>query len=91
MPLQAWAVDCADPDRLAEFWTLALGYEVAEPPDGHPTWAAFSAAVGADGETWSRIIDRRGLGSPVLFHRVPEPKVTKNRLHLDVLVRPRRR
>jgi hypothetical protein len=29
------AVDCAEPYRLAQFWTEVLRYEVAEPPDGN--------------------------------------------------------
>jgi 4a-hydroxytetrahydrobiopterin dehydratase len=33
---------------------------------------------------WQHVIDPTGAGPVVWFQPVPEPKVTKNRLHLDV-------
>ena len=30
-------IDCTDPARLAEFWALALGYTLQEPPAGFTT------------------------------------------------------
>ncbi|MEY2404020.1 MAG: hypothetical protein QOD38_1571 [Acidimicrobiaceae bacterium] len=83
------AIDCADPDGLAAFWTEALEYGLAEPPDGHASWSEFSAAAAAEpGEAWSRIVDPDGVGPSVLFHRVPEQKNAKNRMHIDIRVRP---
>jgi catechol 2,3-dioxygenase-like lactoylglutathione lyase family enzyme len=63
------AVDCADPDKLADFWADVLGYAVEKLPSG---------------PDWSAVVDPDGTGPRLLFHRVPEPKITKNRLHLDV-------
>src|SRR5579862_6088283 len=80
------AVDCADPDRLAGFWVSVLGYVLDTPPAGYTSWHGFSAAVGGRDESWSAVVDPAGNGPRVLFHRVPEPKVGKNRLHLDVRV-----
>ena len=40
------------------------------------------------GEGWAVIVDPDGHGPAVLFHRVPEAKVGKNRLHLDVFLSP---
>jgi catechol 2,3-dioxygenase-like lactoylglutathione lyase family enzyme len=80
------AVDCADPARLARFWAEVLGYRRADPPPGHPSWAAFSAAVGVPGEAWDAVVDPEGVRPRVLFHRVPEAKVVKNRVHLDIRV-----
>jgi catechol 2,3-dioxygenase-like lactoylglutathione lyase family enzyme len=80
------AIDCADPDRLARFWATVLGYVVAAPPAGYASWQDFSRSVGGVGESWSAVVDPAGAGSRVLFHRVPEPKVVKNRVHLDVRV-----
>jgi hypothetical protein len=83
------AIDCADPARLAEFWTLALGYEPAPPPAGWATWDEWFVAMGvpdderADGTT---IADPAGVRPSLCFHRVPEPKAGKNRLHVDVQV-----
>jgi hypothetical protein len=83
------AIDCEFPDRLATFWAEALDYRVKEPPEGYETWSAYSDAVASDpGEAFSKLVDPEGRGPNVLFHRVPEPKVVKNRVHLDVWVGP---
>jgi hypothetical protein len=82
-------IDCADPDGLAAFWAEVLDYRVAPPPTGHESWTDFSRAEAAEeGERWCRVIDPSGSGPSILFHRVPEPKSVKNRLHLDVFVAP---
>jgi catechol 2,3-dioxygenase-like lactoylglutathione lyase family enzyme len=79
------AIDCQDPDRLAAFWGEVLEYRLADPPPGYVTWSDFSRRVGVDlGEAWSKVVDPEGLGPSLLFHRVPEPKVVKNRVHLDI-------
>jgi hypothetical protein len=80
------AIDCADPTRLAQFWAQVLAYELENPPSGHSSWDDFSQEVGEPGERWSALVDPDGLDPRVLFHRVPEGKVVKNRLHLDVWV-----
>jgi predicted enzyme related to lactoylglutathione lyase len=70
--LDAWNVDCADPDRVAAFWQHALGWRrtdvsvdevVLEPQPGSP---------------------ERGVAPGLVFFRVPEPKAVKNRIHLDL-------
>lgn len=63
--------DCAEPARVAEFWCEVLGY-VAQPTDGDDAWAACA--------------DPSGAGPRLFFQRVPEGKVVKNRVHLDVRV-----
>jgi hypothetical protein len=80
------AVDCADPDRLATFWATALGYVIDTPPAGCASWQDFSQLAGGVNESWSAVVDPAGAGPRVLFHRVPEPKAGKNRVHLDVRV-----
>ena len=82
-------IDCADPDRLARFWALALGYTLQDPPPGFATWPDFLKSIGVPEADWSSrsaIVDPEGVGSRVFFQRVPEPKTTKNRFHLDVNV-----
>ena len=82
-------VDCADPERLAAFWAEVLEYEVAEPLD-HESWLSYSEAEAKEpGERWCAAFDPAGTGPRLLFHRVPEAKTVKNRLHLDVFVSPR--
>ncbi|WP_282694310.1 VOC family protein [Streptomyces sp. CC208A] len=64
-------IDCADPVRLAAFWCEVLGYVMPDAPeDEKPQYFACS--------------DPSGKGPRVLFQRVPEGKVVKNRVHLDV-------
>jgi catechol 2,3-dioxygenase-like lactoylglutathione lyase family enzyme len=82
--------DCADPDRLARFWAEALGYKLADPPAGHASWDAFWRTVGVPekdlGGGADRIVDPDGSGPRIWFQKVPEGKVVKNRLHLDLTV-----
>lgn len=68
-----WTLGCdaRDPDRIAAFWALALGY-VAEP--------GYDAPGGAS------IIDPDGTGPAIGFLQVPEPKTAKNRMHIDIRV-----
>ena len=79
--------DCADPGALAEFWAAALGYQVQGPPPGFDTWPDALIAWGVPKDQWnskSAIIDPEGKGPRIFFQRVPEGKVVKNRVHLDV-------
>ncbi|HEY0806266.1 MAG TPA: VOC family protein [Pseudonocardiaceae bacterium] len=65
------SVDCDDAATLARFWADVLGREVAADPDSD------NAVV---------TVDAVGVHGPRLaFHRVPEPKTVKNRLHLDLV------
>jgi hypothetical protein len=79
------AIDCHDPDRLAAFWAATLGYELMRPPDGYDSWAEHSRAHAEEpDEGWTKIVDPDRRGPTLLFHRVREGKVVKNRVHLDV-------
>ena len=62
--------DCAEPERVARFWCEVLGYVMPSP----------------DGGSASACMDPSGVGPRLFFQRVPEGKVVKNRLHLDVRV-----
>jgi Glyoxalase-like domain len=73
-------VDCNEPYRLARFWADVLGYA---PELGQGDWAALRSE-GESGELeWVKLVGPPGA-MPVAFQRVPEPRVTKNRLHLDL-------
>jgi hypothetical protein len=79
------AIDWQEPERLAGFWASVLDYEVADPPAGYASWVEHALDQAEElGEFWIKIRDPEGLGPTLLFHRVPEPKMSKNRLHLDV-------
>lgn len=81
-------IDCANPDRLARFWAAALGYELAPPPAGFATWNDFYRKLGIPEEELvdgaDRISDPHDHGPDIWFHVVPETKIVKNRLHLDI-------
>ena len=68
-----WTLGCdaADPQAVARFWALALGY-VPEP--------------GYDDPDGASIVDPAGIGPAIGFLRVPEPKSAKNRMHIDIRV-----
>lgn len=74
------SIDCADPARLADFWTGVLGYQVIHQEDG-------LIEIGPAGRSDAEMLDAVRLGPvpPTIFLcRVPEPKKVKNRLHFDV-------
>jgi hypothetical protein len=72
-----WSVtfDCARPSLVAAFWAFALGYV-------EPDWARD--ATDAEREEGAYLVDPDGVGPNLSFMRVPEGKIAKNRLHLDV-------
>jgi len=60
--------DCADVMAMARFWAAALDWEVD--PDSEPDGAAIS--------------DPSGRSGGFYFQPVPESKVAKNRVHIDL-------
>lgn len=82
-------IDCADPGRQADFWAEALHYAIPAPPPEFATWQDWARAQGIPEEHWndaSAIEDPNGKGPRMFFQRVPEGKVAKNRMHLDLNV-----
>jgi predicted enzyme related to lactoylglutathione lyase len=61
--------DCADVMRVARFWADVLGWELD--PGSEPDGARV-------------VRDRSGTSESLYFQPVPEPKVVKNRLHIDL-------
>ncbi|HWU20955.1 MAG TPA: VOC family protein [Nocardioides sp.] len=91
--------DCHEPRSLSRFWCAVLGYvipappgvEVAEGDDPLAAWDVFLERVGVPRSEWgsrSAIQDPTGQGPRIFFQQVPEGKVVKNRLHLDVRAAP---
>ncbi len=79
--------DCSDARALAHFWKLALGYVDSPPPQGHDTWEDWLRHWEVPEEEWGDgafIQDPDGVLPGISFLRVPEPKIAKNRLHIDV-------
>jgi hypothetical protein len=81
--------DAAEPEKLAEFWELALGYVREPPPEGFESWEEFARSAGIPEEKFGEVssrIDPVGEGPRLFFQRVPEGKTAKNRVHLDIQV-----
>lgn len=91
--------DAHDPRALSTFWRDVLGYVhpgppgVELPPDADPlaAWDEFLTRLGVPAQernSRSAIEDPTGHGPRVFFQQVPEDKVAKNRVHLDVRAAP---
>jgi hypothetical protein len=80
--------DCASPERVGRFWCEALGYVPPDPTeDGFATWEEYTLSLPAEKrDSWFAASDPTGVGPRLFFQRVPEGKVVKNRVHLDVRV-----
>ncbi len=66
--IKSMTFDCRDPLVVARFWAGALGSDVDE-----------------DSTSEKAFVEAPGWGGPSLwFAAVPEPKVAKNRLHMDL-------
>ena len=82
-------IDCARPAVLAAFWRVALGYVDAPPPEGFGSWQEWLKHFEIPEDEWDDgafLSDPEGVLPGISFLKVPEPKVVKNRVHLDVQV-----
>lgn len=68
MRIGSIVINCNDFEAMLRFWQEALHYEPREPP--------------SDG--WVVLCDPRGLNVNVSLQQVSEPRVARNRLHLDL-------
>ncbi|GAA1336210.1 VOC family protein [Arthrobacter roseus] len=91
--------DCHDPLTLSIFWRDALGYVHPFPPgadlpegtDPLAAWATFLEQAGVPKQlrnSSSALEDPEKCGPRLFFQQVPEVKVAKNRLHLDIRAAP---
>ena len=91
--------DAHDPRALSSFWRDVLGYvhpgppgvELPEGADPLAAWDDVLARLGVPPDrrnTRSAIEDPAGHGPRLFFQQVPEAKIAKNRLHLDVRAAP---
>jgi predicted enzyme related to lactoylglutathione lyase len=68
--LRDLCVDCHDPHLLARFWSEVLGYTIRPTPPGSTDIAIEPEPLAGGMRIW--------------FNQVPEPKVVKNRVHIDI-------
>jgi hypothetical protein len=72
--IKSLTMDCRDALAAARFWAAVLGSDVDE-----------------DSTAEKAYVEAAGWGGPNMwFRRVPEPKIAKNRLHLDLRAPGRR-
>jgi hypothetical protein len=64
----AVVIDCNDFPRMLAFWAAVLGYAPREEPE----------------EGWVVLRDPDDANVQVSLQKVPEPRIGKNRLHLDL-------
>jgi Glyoxalase-like domain len=69
--IRSITVDCADPYRQALFWSEVTGWPEDPGDPNNP------------GDPEGRIVSTHGIS--LLFIPVPEGKVVKNRMHLDLM------
>ena len=81
--------DCADPRALSHFWADVFGYPRQE-------WGELGERLKASGLTDDDLAQRSiaedptGEGPRFFFQKVPEGKVAKNRVHIDIRTNPDR-
>ena len=72
MKFGALTMDCGDPEKLARFWSELTG--------------RIATKAGSDDDTYWAVRDPDRKGILFLLQRVAEPKVGKNRAHVDLWV-----
>jgi hypothetical protein len=76
--------DCAHPAALARFWAGVLeGYDVA-PYDDDELLRLRSMGIDDPEDDPTVLVERQGSSPRLWFQQVPESKVVKNRVHLDL-------
>jgi catechol 2,3-dioxygenase-like lactoylglutathione lyase family enzyme len=92
--------DTADPNAMAAFWAQVLGTEVEDHSDFVDQLVADGRVPAEDcitvnGRFAFRDVaacrDPHGVEPRLFSQKVPEGKVAKNRVHLDIHVRPERK
>jgi hypothetical protein len=76
--------DCQHPASLARFWASALdGYDVA-PYDEAELARLREQGIDNPEDDVTVLVEQPGASPRLWFQRVPETKLVKNRLHLDL-------
>jgi len=73
--------DCAEPKLLAAFWATALSYQIGE---DDPDFIQTMRDYGHDPDAEASAEPPDPTQPRLSFNRVSEPKVGKNRVHIDL-------
>ena len=86
MRIDAIVFDCRDAAPLARFWAAALDWTVAPYDEVELSRLAANGITDPEEDPTVMVEAPGGEDLPMLFFtEVPEPKMAKNRLHLDVV------
>lgn len=85
MKIDSVVFDCQDAAPLARFWAAALGWSVAPYDEEELERLASKGIYDPEDDPSVMVEPPDGTDLPVLFFtEVPEEKVAKNRVHLDL-------
>ena len=85
MRIDSVVFDCHDAAPLARFWAAALGWTVAPYDEDELERLASKGIYDPEDDPSVMVEPPEGSGLPILFFtEVPEEKVAKNRVHLDL-------
>ncbi|HEY3869061.1 MAG TPA: VOC family protein [Actinocrinis sp.] len=75
-------IDARDPRRLADFWCAVLDYHVVEVRE---TWVEIAPWRTLSEQPPVEEVRHSPRIPTIIFVKVPDDKVVKNRVHLDIL------
>jgi hypothetical protein len=82
--LRSIVFDCSHPGALARWWDETIPrYHLRPYTEEGVAWLRDHGIEDVMDDP-SVVLDPEGDGPTIWFNRVPEPKVTKNRVHIDV-------
>src|ERR671914_1082155 len=82
--LKAVCIDCGEPASLARWWADVLEWRVRPYSDEDLSWLHDHGYEGPGDDPAVAVDPPDGEGPTLWFNRVPEPKIAKNRVHVDV-------
>jgi hypothetical protein len=83
--IDAIVFDCSDSAPLARFWALALGWSVAPYDEEELDRLAAKGVYDPEDDPAVMVLPPEDSDLPVLlFNEVPEGKMVKNRMHVDI-------
>ena len=86
MRIDAIVFDCSDAAPLARFWSTALGWDVAPYDEDELERLASKGIYDPEEDPSVMLQPPDGTDLPAIFFtEVPEGKVAKNRVHLDLV------
>jgi hypothetical protein len=76
--------DCPHPASLARFWAAVLDDHEVAPYDEAELARLRAEGIDSPEDDPTVVVRAPGSGPRLFFQLVPEPKTTKNRVHLDL-------